>query len=62
MLILKKYCGDVHNLNIPPPPYVTISHHFRVAPAPSPGDAPFERPHTIFHPGNCNKITDFWPA
>ena len=28
--MLKKYCGDVTIWTYPPPPYVTISHQFRV--------------------------------
>ena len=40
-----------HHLNIPPPPYVTISHHFRVPtppPLPIPGDVLFERHFNYF--------------
>ena len=41
-----------HHLNIPPPPYVTISHSFRVPP--SPGDLLFEQPHSDFE----SQLTD----
>ena len=36
MLMLKKYCGDVTIWTPPSPHYVTISHHFGVAPSPLP--------------------------
>ena len=36
MLMLKKYCGDVTIWTPPSPHYVTISHHFGVAPPPPP--------------------------
>ena len=34
--MLKKYCGDFTIWTYPPPPYVTISYHFRVPPPPPP--------------------------
>ena len=34
--MLNKYCGDVTIWTYPPPPYVTISHHFREPPSPLP--------------------------
>ena len=39
--MFKKYCGDVTIWTYPPPPYVTISHHFRVPPSPLPRWRPF---------------------
>ena len=42
--MLKKYCGDVIIWTYASPPYVTISHHFRVPPPPSLGGALFEQP------------------
>ena len=43
MLMLKKYCGDF-TIWTYPPPYVIISHHFRVPLPPSPSGVLFERP------------------
>ena len=49
MLMLKKYCGLCHHLNIPPPPYVTTSHHFRVPPLTSFWNGPLpHRNHKLY--------------
>ena len=48
MLVLEKYCGDVTIWTNPPSPYVTISHHFRVSPPPTPVTSFLNYPLAIF--------------